>query len=470
MLRKTEIKWIQEQARFRGIEPFEKKVWLASPTMHGDEMDYVQEAFDSGWVTTVGENITKLEEEVAEYVGVKSAVALSSGTAALHMAVKLAAEKVYGSTTGINTPGGMGKGGALYGKRVFCSDLTFAATANPIIYEGGEPVFIDVADDDWSMSPEVLEMAFELYQDVKIVIMTHLYGFPGQIQQIKKICEKHRAVLIEDAAESFGAKVWIGEREPDEEDAEKWRQTGSFGDYGVISFNGNKIITGSSGGMLLVNDSYSARKARYWSTQARSVAPWYQHEEVGYNYRMSNVIAGIVRGQLKYLDEHIAKKKAIFDRYQEKFDENIMCMIPVRSGTKPNYWLSCITFESGIMFDEIRSERKYHYRSQHGAASPMEVLDALEAFNAQGRPIWKPMSMQPVFRNYEQITLDGCRRTYDLFDDDIFWIRCNLSRQIYETGLCLPSDIKMTEEEQDQIIDIVYACFNDLSMERLAWV
>ena len=289
---------LREESRFKGIEPFEDRLWLSSPTMHGEELQYITEAYESNWMSTVGENIDRLEEMAAEFIGVKYAVALSCGTAALHLAVKLAAEKIYGSSTGISTPDGLGTGGSLYGKRVFCSDLTFDATVNPIVYEGGEPVFIDASLDDWNMDPEALECAFERYPDVKLVVLVHLYGVPAQIDEIKAICSRHGALLIEDAAESLGAVY-------------KGKQTGSFGDYAVLSFNGNKIITGSSGGMLLVNDRYSAEKARKWSTQSRENAPWYQHEELGYNYRMSNVIAGIVRGQWSHLQEHINVKKKI---------------------------------------------------------------------------------------------------------------------------------------------------------------
>lgn len=450
---------MRAEPRFRGIEKFKNKIWLSSPTMHGEEMEYVKKAYESNWMTTAGENIEELEKTAAEYTGVKYAVALSSGTAALHMAVKHAAERLYGSSTGISTPYGMGKGGSLYGKRVFCSSLTFAATVNPVVYEGGEPVFIDSSPDDWNMDPEALELAFEKYPDVKLVVFAHLYGFPGQSDRIKEICEEHGALLIEDAAESLGARY-------------KGKQTGSFGDYGIISFNGNKIITGSSGGMLLVNDRYSAEKARKWSTQSRESAPWYQHEELGYNYRMSNVIAGIVLGQWKHLGEHIEAKKRIYERYEEKLAPLGIEMNPYDADTaEPNYWLSCMRLDANSLCKMTRSDETYTYESVHGRTCPMEILEALEAFGAEGRPIWKPMHLQPFYRNHEFI---GCRtssmydpgaefhcgrRTYDGFYSKMLE-RADESRSLFEEGVCLPSDIKMTEEEQDRIIEIIINCFN----------
>ncbi len=263
------------------MKKFEKKIWLSSPTMHGPELAYMKEAYETNWMSTVGKNIDEVEQIACDKVGCKYAVALSAGTAALHMAIKLAGIKP--------------------GDRVFCSDMTFAATVNPVVYEGGLPIFIDTEYDTWNMDPNALEKAFELYPDVKTVVFVHLYGTPGKIDQIREICNQHQAILIEDAAESLGASF-------------KGMPTGNFGDYNAISFNGNKIITGSAGGMLLTNNKNAADKVRKWSTQARENAPWYQHEEIGYNYRMSNVIAGIVRGQFPYLEEHIAQKKAIYDR------------------------------------------------------------------------------------------------------------------------------------------------------------
>lgn len=270
------------------FEKFESKVWLSSPTMHGPEIEYVKEAYETNWMSTVGKNINEVERMACEYIGCKYAVALSAGTASLHLAMKLAGIEAYGMPK-------VGHG-ALEGKKVFCSDMTFAATVNPVVYEGGIPVFIDSEYETWNMDPKALEKAFEIYSEVKVVVIANLYGTPSKLDEIKAVCDKHSAILIEDAAESLGATY-------------KGQQTGTFGKYNIISFNGNKIITGSAGGMLLTNDLGAANKVRKWSTQSRENAPWYRHEEIGYNYRMSNVIAGVVRGQYKYLDEHIAQKK-----------------------------------------------------------------------------------------------------------------------------------------------------------------
>ena len=280
------------------FEAFENKVWLSSPTMHGDELKYMTEAFETNWMSTVGRNIDEAEREIVKKIGCTHAVGLSSGTAALHLAMKLAGERLYGQPA-------IGHG-ALEGKRVFCSDMTFAATVNPVTYEGGIPVFIATERETWNMDPAALEKAFEIYPEVRLVVVAHLYGTPGKIDEIKAVCDKHGALIIEDAAESLGATY-------------KGRQTGNFGTYGCISFNGNKIVTGSSGGMLLTDDRATANRVRKWSTQSRENAAWYQHEEMGYNYRMSNVIAAVVRGQIPYLEEHIAQKKAIYERYKAGF-------------------------------------------------------------------------------------------------------------------------------------------------------
>ncbi len=433
--------------RFRNIQPFGTKIHLASPTMHGEELQYVKEAFDSGWMTTVGENINELERTIAEKAGVKHAVGLSCGTAALHMATKLAAEKKYRSSTGISTPFGLGTGGALKGVRVFCSDMSFAATVNPIVYEGGEPVFIDTEKETWNMSPEALEQAFRIYPDVKIVVLAHLYGTPAKIDEIQSICRSHGAFLIEDAAESFGASY-------------KGIQTGCFGDCGVISFNGNKIITGSSGGMLLTNSEEDANKVRKWSTQSREAAPWYQHEELGYNYRMSNVIAGVVRGQIRYLEDHIKKKKKIYDRYKEGLGGLPVQMNPWDAeNSMPNFWLSCLLIDTKYMCSTQRSEREAIYKSESGKTCPTEILEVLSCFNAEGRPIWKPMHMQNIYRNNGFVTVEGfgkgCSNAY--IDKNNHF---DAGTDIFDRGVCLPSDIKMSDEEQEKIIEILWQCFS----------
>ena len=439
------------------IIPFEKKVWLSSPTMHGEELEYMKAAYDTNWMSTVGENINELERLAGAHIGGMHAVALSCGTAALHLAVKLAAGKLYGSSSGISTPDGLGRGGSLYGRRVFCSDMTFDATVNPVVYEGGEPVFIDTEEETWNMSPEALEKAFGIYPDVRLVVTAHLYGTPGKIREIRKICEEHGALLIEDAAESLGAAV---------RDAKGvMRQTGTFGDYSIISFNGNKIITGSSGGMLLCHTKEEADKARKWSTQSREDAPWYQHEELGYNYRMSNVIAGIVRGQWGHLREHIEKKREIYERYREGVKGLPVKMNPFdEENSEPNFWLSCLLIDREALCESVRSEKGFGYRSEKGKSCPDEILEALRNINAEGRPIWKPMHMQPVYRMNGFVTREGNGRA-----ESNAYIEggtvgrdgkpLDIGMDIFERGLCLPSDIKMTVKEQNIIIEIIRGCF-----------
>ena len=407
------------------IRPFENKVWLSTPTMHGDEIKYVQEAYKTNWMSTVGENINEVEKIICEKTQSKYAVALASGTSALHLAVKLAGVKP--------------------GDKVFCSDVTFAATVNPIVYEHGVPVFIDTEYETWNMDPKALEKAFEIYPEVKVVVVAHLYGTPGKIDEIKAICDKHNAIIIEDAAESFGATY-------------KGKQTGTFGDFNCISFNGNKIITGSSGGMLLTDSLDAANKARKWSTQSREEAPWYQHEEIGYNYRMSNVIAGIVRGQLPYLDEHIAQKKAIYERYKEGFKDLPVQMNPMNlTDSNPNYWLSCMIINPEAMTKQVRGEQDYLYSSEKGKTTPQEILDAITSINAEGRPIWKPMHMQPIYRMNPFITKNGNGRAQT--NAYIKEQASDVGMDIFNRGLCLPSDNKMTKEQQDIIIEVIKNCF-----------
>ncbi len=428
------------------VDRFSEKVWLSSPTMHGDEKKYMLEAYETNWMSTVGENINELERMVSEYIGILQAVALSSGTAALHLAVKLAAERLYGSSSGVSTPDGLGRGGSLYGRRVFCSDMTFDATVNPVVYEGGEPVFIDTEYDTWNMSPEALKQAFDLYPDVRLVVVAHLYGTPGRIEEIRAICDSHNALLIEDAAESFGATY-------------RGKQTGVFGDYSIISFNGNKIITGSSGGMLLCHLEDDANKVRKWSTQSREAAPWYQHEELGYNYRMSNVIAGVVRGQFGYLSEHIDQKREIYERYKEGLKDLPVRMNPFdESCSKPNFWLSCLLIDKGAMCESVRSENNFFYKSEQGKSCPDEILEALNNLNAEGRPIWKPMHMQPVYRNHGFVTVSGNGRAKSnayIKEAEVV----DVGADIFHRGLCLPSDNKMTVEQQKVIVEMIHRCF-----------
>lgn len=375
------------------IERFKEKVWLSSPTMHGEEQIYVKEAFDTNWVSTVGANLEQLEKSICGQVGCKYAVALGSGTAALHLAVKLA--------------------GVKQGDRVFCSDMTFAATVNPVAYEKGEQIFIDEERDTWNMDPVALKRAFQLYPDTKVVVVANLYGTPAKLDEIRSICDEYRAILIEDAAESLGATF-------------KGIQTGTFGTYNAISFNGNKIITTSGGGMLLTDDEAAAKKARFWSTQAREPFPWYQHEEIGYNYRMSNILAGIGRGQLLHLQEHIALKKAIYERYKEGLKDLPVTMNPYLDYTEPNFWLSCILIDEGC------------------TVTPEMIRVKLEEYNVEARPIWKPMHMQPIFRGYKYVTAE----------DGV-----DVGADIFARGLCLPSDIKMTSEVQNDVIEIIRDVF-----------
>ena len=427
--------------RFTGIERFSKKVWLSSPTMHGEEQHWVDEAIRTNWVSTVGENIDSVEKMLAEYMGVKHAGGLSCGTAALHLATKLAGEKLYGQAKP--------NAGTLQGHRVFCSDMTFDASINPVAYEDGEAVFIDTERDTWNMDPVALEKAFEIYPDVKLVVVAHLYGTPGKMEEIKAICEKHGALIVEDAAESLGAKYKLNG---------EWVETGSLGDYNAVSFNGNKVITGSAGGMFLTNSREDADKVRKWSTQSRDAAPWYQHEEIGYNYRMSNIIAGIVRGQIPYLDEHIVQKKAIYERYKKGLSDLPITVNPFDvDKTQPNFWLSCMLIDDAAMAPQVRGEQDYLYKSESGKSSPQEILDAMAAFGAEGRPIWKPMHMQPIYRTNPFVTVEGNGRGRT--NAYIKGSGVDVGADIFRRGLCLPSDNKMTEEQQDRIIEIIHRCF-----------
>jgi dTDP-4-amino-4,6-dideoxygalactose transaminase len=417
----------ETEARIDDIPTFEKTLWLSSPTMHGEELKYVIEAYELNWMSTIGKNIDEVERLACEQVGCKYAIALASGTNALHLCMRLSGVKP--------------------GDKVFCSDMTFNATVNPVSYEGGVQVFIDSEYETWNMDPKALEKAFALYPEVKVVVVANLYGTPAKLDEIRAVCDRHGAILIEDAAESLGATY-------------KGRQTGTFGTYNAISFNGNKIITGSSGGMILTDSLYASKKVRKWSTQSREDAPWYQHEELGYNYRMSNVIAGVVRGQFPYLEEHIAQKKAIYERYQEGLKDLPVTMNPYVEGQmEPNFWLSCLLIDRAAMCQQIRSDNKALYIVEPGKTCPSEIFDQLMNHNAQGRPIWKPMHLQPIYRNNPFVTIAGDRtgsnNAYGAESGAV-----DVGADVFERGLCLPSDNKMTSEEQDRIIEIVKRCFD----------
>lgn len=418
-------------------EPFPNKVWLSSPTMHGEELRFIKEAYDTNWMSSIGENIDNVECVAAKGVGRKCAVALSSCTAALHLCLRLAGEKLYG------TP--MPGRGALEGKRVFCSDMTFAATVNPVLYEGGVPVMIDTDMATWNMDPQALSRAFEKYPDVRVVVYAELYGFPGRVTEIRRICREHGAILIEDAAEALGS---LYENQP----------CGSFGDYAVISYNGNKIITGSSGGCFLTDSDADADKVRKWATQSREQAVWYQHEEIGYNYRMSNVIAGVVRGQYPYLQEHIERKKSIFEGYLQAFEGLPVKMMPFDSEKCcPNYWLSALTIDPDALCRQNWGKDIVSYLAEGRKSCPAELKEVLDGIRAESRPIWKPMHLQPVYQKFDFVTAsEDFDRTALVetsgFDESV-------GADIFYRGLCLPSDIKMTKDEQQRIIQVIRDCF-----------
>lgn len=369
-----------------------ERIWLSTPTMHGEEQKFIQEAFDKNWIAPLGFNVDGFEQELAAYLGVANGAALNAGTAALHLAVKLA--------------------GVKRGDIVLCSDLTFSATANPITYEGGVPVFIDSEYESWNMDPAALEKALQKYAGkVKAVMVANLYGVPAKLDEIAKLCEQYGVTMIEDAAESLSATY-------------KGRQTGTFGKYNAVSFNGNKIITTSGGGMLMSDDDEAIKKARFWSTQSREPYIWYEHKEIGYNYRMSNVVAGIGRGQLLHLEEHKALKTAVYNRYAEGLKGLPLTMNPYLPDSSPNFWLSCILLDKDC------------------GVEPETLRLALNEINAEARPIWKPMHLQPVFAECDFVSVQG-----------------DVGGDIFARGLCLPSDIKMTEQQQDKVIAVIRNCF-----------
>ncbi len=424
------------------IKPFEKKLWLSSPTMHGGELEYMREAYETNWMSTVGANINEIEAQIAKKLGMGYAVALSAGTAALHLAIRLAGERLYGQAR-VND-------GTLRGRTVLASDVTFDASVNPIAYEDGDAVFVDTERDTWNMDPAALERGFEMFPEAKLVVLAHLYGTPGRFAEIREICRRRGALIVEDAAESFGAQVLL--------DGE-WKETGSLGDFNCISFNGNKIITGSSGGMFLTDSREDADKVRKWSTQSREAAPWYQHEELGYNYRMSNVIAGVVRGQLPFLEEHIAQKRAIWERYREGLRDLPVRMNPYdERTTRPNFWLSCLLIDEEAMCPQVRDDRRALYRPEKGKSCPSEILETLAAYNAEGRPIWKPMHMQPIYGSHAFVTAAGNGR-----GQSNAYIESgagtDVGMDLFRRGLCLPSDNKMTPEQQEKVIELIRCCF-----------
>ena len=385
-----------------------ERILLASPTMHGEENNYIKEAFDRNWIAPLGFNCDGFEDEMTEYLGGNMhAFATVSGTSAIHLAVKLA--------------------GVRPGDYVLCSDLTFAATVNPVSYEGGIQVFIDSEKETWNMSPEALEEGFSKYPDAKVVVLAHLYGTPAKMDEITEICRKHDAILIEDAAEALGAEY-------------KGIKCGLFGNYGILSFNGNKIITTSGGGMLLSRTKEDRDKALFWSTQARENAPWYQHTELGYNYRMSNVVAGIGRGQLKHIEEHKQLKKEIYQRYKEGFKDLPVQMNPYAEDSMPNFWLSVLTVNEEYMCRQERTDNCTTWVHEPGKSCPDEIESILSENNIESRPVWKPMHMQSYYADRD-------------------FIGSGFSEEIFKRGLCLPSDIKMTKEEQDRVIGIVKKCF-----------
>ena len=466
-------KQIRRQPRFQGIFDkekykegmFDRQIPLSFVPVYEECRRYITEALDAG---LDGRQLSDFEDELAKYMGLKYAVAVGSGDMALTLALRLAAEKLYGSSAGIYTPDGVGKGGTLQGRKVFCPDFSTADMVNPIVFEGGEPVFIDATDEGygWGMSAEVLAMAFEKYPDVKIVLANHPYGFPGDVLGIRKLCWEHNALMIECVGEALGSSFWVP---VNNEAGGTYGKTGILGDYCVLSFSKDGVL-GSKGGAVLTSAFYDAEKARYWSDGAQADTPWLQHEELGQYCMMSELDAAMFRGRLAHLDEIIEKKKSIYDRYCEKLDGPLAYVIPAGDKTNPNYWLTCMRVADSHDCRETRDDRQYTYANLHGAAAPMEIYDALQAFGADCKPVYKPMSMQPVYRNHEHFTLDGAWRMYEDFANDNFSLRCDIAKEYYETGIVLPSSAEMTEDEQDLIIGIINACYDKAELKRGLWV
>lgn len=470
-------KWIRTQPRFRGIfeegGKFTHRVPLTSRPMFAEEKEYMDEAAASGFDGTQKE---KLAEELEEYTLKKNAVLLASGVAAMHMALKLAAEELYGSASGIMEPDGPGRGGALRGKRVFVADFAPYQTVAPVLYEGGEPVFIDCGASDGCMDPEVLEIAFAKYPDVKIVVANHAYGYPDSLLEIKLLCRKHGALFIEDASEAFGAEYFIPVKDQNpagvEEDTVRglWAKAGFLGDYAILDFGKGRIVSGESGGALLTNDLYAAKKAQYWASGATARAAWGQYEELGYDCIMTDMNAALIRGQMRHVDEIITKKKRISELYREKLEGGEAYFLSEAEDTRPNWWMTCMTCESSIVFQETRDGRDYTYTDGHGTAAPMEIYDALRAFGAEASPLYRPLSGQPLFANCESVTLDGFRQTYEDFWQDDFVHRCHRADEYFRNGIALPSGTAMSEEEQDRVIEIILACYDKADLDRLAWM
>lgn len=374
-----------------------KKIYLASPHMSDEKYEekYVKEAFDTNWLSTVGENLNEFEKSVRDYLGVKASVALGSGTSAIHLGLKAL--------------------GVQKDDIVFVSDLTFSASVNPIVYENAKPVFIDSEYGTWNMSPKALRKAFEKYTP-KAVIVVHLYGRAANMKEIVKICEEHNVPILEDAAEGLGT-IYEG------------KYLGTFGKCAALSFNGNKIITTTGGGMFVCNDEEMANKVRFWSTQSKDPARHYQHSEIGYNYRMSNVLAGIGRGQMKVLENRIAKKNEIFEKYKEAFkDIEEIEMMPENENERSNQWLSAMTLK------------------ESSKVKPLDVILALEKENIESRPVWKQMHLQPVFEKYDFVNENEAG--------------ISVGEDLFNRGVCLPSDTKMTEEDLERVIKIIRDLFN----------